>query len=255
MRREELSRHAPEKHLISIVLVLFLILLLSGACSKNDVPELVDLFPGYADSALVELQFSMDVQREVYKRTIYGEAPQLAIWLENPDRSMIRTVWVSQRAGRNDWKGKFHCPVALPYWESRHRFEKGRFKERNLLTRLIDAISGATPTGGLFTANTRVPEGTQWDYYIEVNVSGDYNAAFPYWSEWGTPDPEGNGQPSLIYKGSIAARPGSSDVPALIGRTDQFSPVDSFMTDLDGITTAKEILRDIQVKALSTYDR
>lgn len=230
-------------------------LLLTGACSKNDVPELADLFPGYADSALVELQFTMDVQRDIYKRTIYGEAPQLAIWLENLDCSMIHTVWVSHRAGRNDWKGKFHCPVALPYWESRHRFEKGRFKERNLLIRLLDAISGATPTGGLFTAKTLVPQGTHWDYYIEVNVSGDYNAAFPYWSEWGTPDPEGNGQPSIIYKGSITARLSSSDVPALVGRTDQFSPVDTFLTDLGGITTAREILREIRVMAQGTYDR
>lgn len=198
----------------------------------------------------VILEFTVFVDRNVYEYTNYGEPPQIAFWLEQPDSGAIRTVWVSHRTGRQQWKGKVECPVSLPYWESRHKREKSSFRERTIFERLLDAITGATPRGGEFSVKTFVPRNSVWEYFIEANLSGDFNITFPSRLQNGTPDPEGNGQPSLIYKGEIKATPGAAHIPQLIGRTDQWVAIDSVITDLTGIASAKNIFSNIEVKCL-----
>ncbi|OHB64700.1 MAG: hypothetical protein A2Y77_03800 [Planctomycetes bacterium RBG_13_62_9] len=66
-------------------------------------------------------------------------------------------------------------------------------------------------------------------------------------SEAGETDRYGNGQPSLIYRGHIDATAGATSRPELIGRMDQYLPIDEIETDLTGITTAKELLRQVEV--------
>jgi hypothetical protein len=206
------------------------------------------LLIGYTETTeKVVLKFTMFVNKKIYEHTDYGEPPQLAVWLEQPESGIIRTIWVSHRTGKHQWKGKFECPTALPYWKSRHKMEKSSFRERSLIKRLIDAITGATPKEGEFTVKTTVPYKSKWQYFIEVNLSGDYNITFPSVLDDGTPDPDGNGQPSLIYRGEIEAISGTNDVPKLLGRTDQWAPVDSIIHDLTGITTAKNIFSEVQV--------
>jgi len=204
------------------------------------------------DSNSVAIEFSLFVNQDEYELTNYGEAPQLAIWLENRDSTQVRTVWVSHRAGKNDWKGKVECPVALPYWNSRHRFEKSEFQARNFIKRVIDAITGATPTGGKFTQKVWVPKNSRWDYFIEINVSGDYNSFFPYWSKDGMPDSEGNGQPSIVYGGKIIADGRSISDPEIIGRTEQRYKVDVLIPDLKGITTAGNLITSVMVVSKSS---
>lgn len=199
----------------------------------------------------VVLKFTMFVNKKIYEHTDYGEPPQIAVWLEQPESGKIRTIWVSHRTGKQQWKGKIECPTALPYWKSRHKLEKSSFRERSFIKRLIDAITGATPKGGEFTVKAAVPCGSQWQYFIEVNLSGDFNITFPSVLDDGTPDPDGNGQPSLIYNGKFEAISGKSDVPKLIGRTDQWVPIDSVIHDLTGITTAKNIFSEVQVFCVS----
>ena len=189
----------------------------------------------------------MKVDKETYEMTDFGEPPQLAIWLEKTTPPGIRTVWVARRSGRQLWKGKIECPTALPLWESRHKNEKSNYKKRGLLTRLIDAISGATPTGGVFSTKVKVPRGSSWNCFVEVNLSGDFNRRFPYRDENGMPDPEINGQPSLIYAGKITALPGQQSSLKLIGRTRQWVAVDYIVKNLEGITSAKDAVTDIQV--------
>ena len=221
-------------------------IMLFGCHDSGIVKDIGDFAGGEIKNGNV-LEFSLDINRSIYEHTDYGEPPQLAVWLEQPDSNKIQTVWVSHRTGKNQWKGKAICAVSLPYWESRHKMEQSSFKERSLLKRLIDAISGATPKGGIFTVDTKVPAGSSWDYFIEVNLSGDYNIDFPFWLDDGTPDPEGNGQPSIIFKGAVRADSGFVDIPVLIGRSEQIFPIDSIITDVSGITSAKEIFSSVHV--------
>ena len=112
----------------------------------------------------------------------------------------------------------------------------------------VDGITAATPKDTVLTTAVEVWRDTRWDYFIEVNCAGDFNEDFPMVKNDGTPDHVGNGQPSLVYRGSILALPDEKDVPHLVGRTDQWSAVDSLITDLSGITTAEELLTGIDVR-------
>jgi hypothetical protein len=187
------------------------------------------------------LEFSMIINKKAFYYTNYGDPPQIAIWIEDLNSKTIQTVWVTRCAATNKWRGKVVCPTALPVWENQHLLEKKTADYD------IDVNTGATPLNGLFTVTALVPQGSQWNYYVEVNAAGDYNTSFPYWSSSGSPDSEGNGQPSIIYKGSIIADGKDRNSPDLIGRTDQRQEVHVPSEDLSGIDTAKELLQNIQV--------
>jgi hypothetical protein len=217
----------------TIVLLLFCF----GCERSNDLPDISEN-ETEKDSTEIKLVFSMKINDKAYQHTSYGEPPQIAIWIENIDSNIRHTIWVTHCAGTNQWRGKVSCPVALPVWENQHRLET---KSRT------DVISGATPASGLFTVATRVSVGSRWNYFIEVNAAGDYNKSFPYWSVSGSPDTEGNGQPSIIYKGFIAADGKDQDEPDLFGRSDQRRKQVIPKTDLAGIDTARDLLQNIQV--------
>jgi hypothetical protein len=228
-------------------LLLGVAVFLFGACQRNtDSGEKTGQGESVHCKSGVVLQFSGVVDSSVYLYTDYGEPPQIAIWLEYPDGRFYKTVFVTHRAGANDWVGKVDCPVALPVWESR-QFGDKRGAEEN---RVLRAVTGATPKGGRFCVDVCVPRGSQWLYFLEVNVSGDFNAAFPYWSKTGNPDDVGNGQPSLVYGGKIVAKAGEESQPKLLGFTDQWTPVDTLCTDFSLLTTAPRLIRNMVVKTL-----
>jgi len=223
------------------VFILIFLLVGSGRILSREMPE---------EAKKVDLKFSMQVHEDVFEMTNFGEPPQIAIWLENPLTGDVRTVWVARRSGRRLWKGKFECPTALPIWQSRHKNEKSKYKARGLLKRLVDAISGATPDGGVFQTTVQVAAGTSWNCYIEVNVSADFNTAFTYRDKNDMPDPQVNGQPSLIYFIKITARSGSQAHLKLIGRSRQLYASDKIIADTSGITTAKDVVTDLKVECL-----
>lgn len=186
----------------------------------------------------VALRCSLTLDVNVYDYSDYGEPPQIAIWLEHKKTGKIKTVFVTHRTANEEWVGKVNCPVSLPYWQS-----------RNKNTPLADGVSGATPKKRLNTT-AKVPKGSEWFYVIEVNVAGDYNPAFPSMTDDGVPDPQGNGQPSLIYRGEIKALPGQTSSPRLMGRTLQMVATDEIHPDLSGITDANKVLSSIKVSVL-----
>jgi len=108
----------------------------------------------------------------------------------------------------------------------------------------------ATPKAGL-TIPITVPAGSLWTYFIEVNVSGDFNETFRRLSEDGRPDLYSNGRPSLVHSGTIEATEGAVSRPVLIGRSDQHVPDGRIIEDISGITTASELLQSIGVSCRS----
>lgn len=188
------------------------------------------------------LEFTITLNDTAYRYTNFGEPPQMAIWFEKAGQEQFKTVWVTHRAGINDWKGKIECAVALPFWDSRKLYYK---KEH------VDIATGATPKNTLSVITAKPGEG-KWIYFVEVNVSGDYNAAFGYWSKNKVPDSEGNGQPSLVYSGAVDFDLKQFEQVTLAGRTKQFGIVTSLEKDLAGITSAKTIIKDITAKFLNS---
>ena len=194
----------------------------------------------------VTLRFSLELDPNVYGSSYFKKPPQFAIWLEDASKKTIRTVWVTYYTATGDWGPGIVRPVSLPYWVSRWNLETKSLGDPTPENPAVDAVTGATPRTVL-VVETEVEAGSLWDYFIEVNVSGDYNEIFGANKKDGTPDENGNGQPSIIYKGRINAAPENRSFPRLIGRTDQWERVDYIITDMKGITTAKDLFSEIKV--------
>ena len=196
--------------------------------------------PGAKPAESVTIQFSLSLDPDVYAKSHYKKPPQFAIWIEDPAGKQIRTVWVTEKTGAGSWGGKTTRPVSLPYWVGRWNKETGSNGDPTPDNPVADAVTGATPKED-FSCRTEVPVATSWKYFIEVNVSGDFNEFYAAESARGKRDRNGNGQPSIVYKGQITALSGRSSKPKLIGRTDQFEKVGGIIADLDGITDAKDL--------------
>ncbi|MEA3286340.1 MAG: hypothetical protein U9Q77_03045 [Candidatus Marinimicrobia bacterium] len=204
----------------------------------------------WQDSTVANLRFDIQLSPDIYRLSNFGEPPQMALWLENENASEIRTLWVSNRLARGIWVGKVVCPTALPYWISRRELETGG-EIPSFLKPLPDGITGATPKDKL-SIYTQVPPGSNWRYFLELNVSGDYNESFTASQPNGEPDPDGNGQPSLVYSGRLKAETGWVDSTVLIGRTEQAVVPSMLNHDLVSITSASQVLRKLEVTYLST---
>ena len=224
--------------------------LFSGACVCLSFCVLIGCSNPCAQPAgPVTLEFSLGLDSQVYAKSHYKKPPQFAVWIEDAAGEKIRTVWVTEKTGAGNWGGEVVRPVSLPYWVSRWNKETAGTGDPTPEDPAADAVTGATPKQDL-TFRTEVPAATKWNYFIEVNVSGDFNDFFAAVSKDGKKDRNGNGQPSIIYHGQITALPGQSSEPKLIGRTDQFEAVSSIISDMEGISDAKDLFSKIEVSIL-----
>ncbi len=229
----------------SLPFALFSILAVICAASCHWNPG-TQTAPDDDNQETVVLTFQIELNRQVYENSTWGDPPQLAIWLRNQADQSVRTVLVTYRTAACDWIGKVECSVALPYWVTFFNKQTGTQGPPTWENPAADAVTCATPIASLATA-VEVPRGTRWRYFVEVNVSGDFNRAFPSFSAEGFSDRYGNGQPSLIYHGYIEATDGSTSRPELLGRTDQYEPIYYLIKDQEGVTSAKNLLKTVHV--------
>ena len=204
-----------------------------------------------ADKQSVRLRFSLTQDPDIYEESDYGEPPTMAIWLEDEQTKSFRSVYVTYRGATGNYYGKVECPVALPVWIGvwRREFSKEGFPTPR--DPAPESITGATSLTGEVTAEVEVPKGKKYRYYIEMNVAGDFNRSFPLETEDSRLDYNGNGQPSLIYRGEIMAEPGNRSTPEPCGRTDQHQFTGELIADLAGMDSALECLKKIEVVCLS----
>lgn len=230
------------KNLLFVLLSIFIVMSL-GSCHRDTGPQSAHN-ENHQDTVL--LTFRIELNQRVYEDSTWGDPPQLAVWLLNRDDSSIRTVLVTYRTAACDWLGKVECSVALPYWVSFYNKQTATYGPPKWDSPIPDAVTCATPKTSL-TTTVEVPCASCWQYFVEVNVSGDFNAAFANFSDKDFTDRYGNGQPSLVYSGFIEANEGSASRPELIGRTDQYEPVDKLITNIEGVTSAKDLLKAVSV--------
>lgn len=197
-----------------------------------------------ADSVRLEISFDQDPN--IYEESDYGEAPQVAIWIEDAVTGAVRTVYVTYRTATGDFYGKVECQVSLPAWICAWRKETGRDDFPMTHKPIADAVTGATGEAGLVKTGISVPKGRKFICYLELNVAGDFNASFPFEGANGRLDDHGNGQPSLIYRAEIVAEPGQSITLSPFGRTEQHHFIEEIIPDLKGLDSALQCMKNIQ---------
>ena len=175
-----------------------------------------------------------------------GKAPQLAVWLEDTEGSYVRTLYVTKKAGLKSWvfSPRDGRPESLPVWyhASRQDSGKGTAKNASGAEPAVDAVSSATPKGGV--TFTQEISGTSFVIKAEINASFDYNG------RWTKKNSGVNGQPSLVYAGEIPAA-GSAAGEEIILRLIGTGAVDGsdgqVHADLEGLDSALALVRMISV--------
>ena len=168
----------------------------------------------------------------------YGEGlrypPSYAIWAQD-EAGNKTTLFVSRKSASKRFVTETR-PATLPIWAG--------IREES-----VDAVSGATPSSGL-KLQRNLPESMQgkpFTLFIEANASYDYN---DYYSEGLKKGDEGyndvNGQPSVLWSAAIDGSR-ATVTPVLIGRGDVTGADHLVHEDMDSVTSAKELLRDIVV--------
>ncbi|MBT7304528.1 MAG: hypothetical protein HN849_33655 [Victivallales bacterium] len=205
--------------------------------------------PAPTPPGIVHLRLAITQDLEIAGATDFGEPPQIAVWLEPLPKGPPRTLYVSYRSGTGDWKGKSECPDVLPRWFAAYRAEHG--VETGCPTPqnpLPDAIAQATPQTPDFTIEAQLTPGSRWRIWLEVNLSADYNDAFPAFDENGMDDLHANGQPSLLYTAEFTAKPKAAPQLALTARTIPNSLTAETTPDLSGITSARHLLPKLELR-------
>ncbi len=179
----------------------------------------------------------------------YTSVPQIAVWMETMEGQYIDTLYVTGKAASSGFgetdTGPTRRPEALPNWSHSRgvREADGYFVplENNAD---LDGVSGATPKSDYQIALS-APRMGRYRLLLEVNRSYDFN-------EYYTPDrfPDdpiysgdgSSGQPSLIYEAIIDSEVPGQYLLSLIGRGHHSGADGELYSDLDEITTAKDIL-------------
>jgi hypothetical protein len=213
--------------------------------------------------------FKIELDKEVYLNSLWGDAPQFALWLVNNNSKEVINICITNRTARNDWIGKASCPVSLPLWVSYNKKNTVSKKEYKGMVNIdavtgaslkmkdilnsfirgnkyqlrIDGVSCATPKNRL-QGFIEIPNGKVYTVYFEINCSGDFNDFYMSKNlDLGDEDFYGNGQPSILYKGLINIPKNIIEQPKLIGKSNQFYPSDLVIPSIDSITTAKNLIK------------
>ncbi len=199
------------------------------------------------------LAFHIRQNQDMILFSHFGHPAQWAIWLEHPDTGELKTVFVTRRSGTGQWKGKAECPAALPRWFEVYRRETGRQGLPTPNAPAPDAVTQATPQAEEIIWTVEVAPSSRWICWLEVNLSADFNEAYPQHDETtGAIDTDYAGQPSLLYRGEITAEVGARVEPQLYGCTVPGTTKGEVQRDLKGITTAREIFTSIEIRVVAS---
>lgn len=186
--------------------------------------------------------------------------PQIAIWIEDTQGNYLDTLYVTKKASNSSYiqslfsDQEIRRPEALPHWS----FARGIPSEDGLMTPsrskpIADAITGATPLSSFDLRTMAKTEHSKVVVKLEINRSFDYNQVY---SKDAFPDDlvySGSGnsaQPSLVYAAELDLKGERYTFMKLIGRGHHSGKDGALYPDLNGITTAKDMLNRVIVEVL-----
>ena len=188
--------------------------------------------------------------------------PLMAVWVTDTLGNYLQTLYVANSiakgvfehgdASEGKWSpGAIRRPAALPFWGHNRgiKASDGLFIPEPS-DPLPDAVSGATPIGN-FILRSNLKSGLPQHIYIyfEINQSWDWNS---YWTNNKFPDDaayKSSCQPALVYQANVNQIMSRNPIPfQLVGRSHYNGSDGRLYTDLETITTAKDISRKIEVR-------
>jgi len=195
------------------------------------------------------LQFDIHQNKELIYLSNFSEPPQFAIWLQNSKTNKLKTVFVTNRVSKGDWEGKSNVPVALPKWFELFKGENQSYEHHE--NDEFSAVSGATPRDDYFSIRIEVKPGSSWICWIEMNLAGDFNDAFPEFNfETLKEDEFSCGQPALLFKAEITAEVGNNTVPVLDGQSIWDKSINTVEPVSEGVTSARYVFDDMNIKVI-----
>jgi hypothetical protein len=197
------------------------------------------------------IQIDIHQNKKIIHLSNFAEPPQFAIWLEKPATGELKTVFVTHRVAKSDWEGKAHVPVALPLWFKLFREDKPSPDAAASTKKSDMAITGATPKSDYFSIRVEVEPGSEWICWIEMNLAGDFNDAYPEIDLKTLREDEfSNGQPALIFRAEVKAIQDMKFTPVLVSQSTWTKGVVKVEPVSDGITTAKSVFDDIRISVI-----
>ena len=210
--------------------------------------------PGQKDDRKIDfsqpyLEFKFTYNYEVYEKPAFflpKSQPTFAIWLKEKDSKTLQTIYVTGKAGKNDWTLAKSRPESVPVW---YGVKKKETIDENLVT---DAITGATPSGETAVIHWQVPRHLrekQVAVFIEANNSFDHNTY--YTDQKGTAGYSAqNGQPSLVWKADLdfSKTMDAHISPEIIGHGSVLGEDHQIDPDISKITTAQDTFSYMGIK-------
>ncbi|MGJ8638779.1 MAG: hypothetical protein ACSHYA_05255 [Opitutaceae bacterium] len=229
-----------------------------------------EIFRNNARTAFVPLENGVDIKRVTEKEasirlelewgTEFPQAggsgqplderyPQIAIWAEAEDGTVLETFFVSQAAAYSnefEWGGQtFTREDVLPVWYARYKDILGQAPAAED----VDGVTSATPIKDFSMETYLKFQGIPFSVYVEVNMPADPNQIFHHEQSESsdTYTLEGIGQPSVVYEAYVF--PGDDrryflmDLAGHSGSTSE--KAGEIQYDLSDITTAKRIIDKI----------
>ena len=227
-----------------IVVFLTLMLMIASCATSQVEKETIQIDPD-RPHLVITLAYNL----EVYEKPAFflpKSYPTYVIWLEDKSTGSVSTVYVTGKAGKDDWTLASSRPEALPVWYG----VKTQEEAEDRLT--VDAISGATQEGEAAEIVWQVPEDLvdkTVDLYIEANNSFDYNEY--YTRKEDEPGYSGtSGQPSLIWHAELNLSESISDpvTPDIVGHGHVRGLDHRIDPDVSKITTADDTFEYIGIK-------
>ena len=164
--------------------------------------------------------------------------PQFSVWLEEENGNFIRTLYVTQRASKKNWRmsPKEGRPESLPVW-----YHKS--KNKAVKTELeLDAVTSATPKGGIiFNADIRE---------ANCRICAEFNTSFDYNDTYTKKNSGVNGQPSVVFTAVIPADFSDGEILLKLSGTGAIDGSDGSIHPVPAeLTTARKIVKAVAVKA------
>ena len=209
----------------------------------------------HAEGTVLEIEFNKGLEHYY---------PLMAIWVEDMQGNYVHPLFVARSMAKGifrhaqyddgQWKqGEKKIPSALPYWLHKRNIPGPDSLYVPTPDHPIpDAYSGATPTGS-FILKTVVGDSVKKPFRVlfEINQSWDWNQ-FWYNSKYpGNKEYMKSAQPALVYEAVVDKQSIGKDIPMKpIGHSHPYGATGELFEDLSTLTTARQIAREITVRAI-----